>query len=174
MTAAMGNRIILCGRIHLSPQAFARAQEMSVLELFVVEPDDPVSAHPRAIRAKDLFSTQDKDHSKWARNTYDPKSRSWLFSCSLHDDDWFNADPTLLTRGLAALKDEQEMDVVFALVEWSRQLEAAWVIQPGTYSIVEALPALPEATAGLLVDGNIEDAERTIGMTVSNRWRTWS
>lgn len=144
-----------------------------MLEMFAADPDDSISAHPQSITAKELFSPQDKPYQKWARNTYDPRSRSWLFGCSLHDDDWFNADPKQLINALADTKDEGDVDVVFAFVEWRKQLEAAWIVRPGSYSTVEALPALPEPAGDLLLEGNLEEAERTIGSAVVTRWKTW-
>jgi hypothetical protein len=155
------SRIILCGRVHLSSSAFARAQDLPMLEMFVVDPDDDVSAHPKGITAKELFSSRERQYRKWARNTH--VNGSWLFGCSLHDDDWFNADTERLVQALASTKDQDEVDAVFAFVEWRKQLETAWIVRRGSWMAIESLPELPEPVAGLLLDGKLEEAERAIG-----------
>jgi hypothetical protein len=154
----MGNRIVLCGELHLSREAFERAQDTGLLEFFYEDPDDEVSFHPKAVTARTLFSAEERKYRKWARNSYDGDTGRWTFGASIHDDNWANADPEMLTRALAALKDRDGSDVVAAFVEWSETLDGAWRIDQGRVTAFAEPPSLPDAAKEHLWAGKIEQA----------------
>ena len=153
----MGNRIILCGSVHLSRSAFERAQVTPLLELFTSAADDDVSFVPRRVVAKELFASDDGAYGRWARNVFDAPSEHWLFGCSMHDDDWANADPKALTTGLSGLKDKVGADFVVAYVEWRQQLDGAWRIDKGTCTAIESPPELSNEVATLIAEASYDE-----------------
>lgn len=154
----MGSRIVLCGEIHLSKEAFERAQDSVLIEFFSQDPDDEVSFHPKGVTAKALFTPSKKEYLKWARNSYEPGPARWVMSASLHDDDWQNADPEMLTEALAQLKNREGRDLVVAFTEWNKELDGAWLIDRGRVTAFEELPALPDELKRHLENGEIEKA----------------
>lgn len=158
----MGCRIIVGGSVRLSEGAYVKAQDIPLLEMFVVDPNDPneVSFIPKGMKAEDLFSTEgdEDEYSAWAKNTYDSKGERWLFGCSRHDDDWWNAKHDLLPGGLASLKDRPGLDVILAYEERGQKLESVWKIEKGSWTQAEPLPKLADAPAKLIASGNYEDA----------------
>ena len=154
----MGSRIVVCGEIHLSKEAFERAQDTDLIEFFYEDPEDEVSFHPKGVPAKTLFSSEEKKYRKWARNSYDADTARWIISASLHDDDWENADPDMLTEGLARLKDREGSDFVVAFIEWNRELDSAWRIDRGQVTAYEEPPLLPDKIKRQIQGGEIEAA----------------
>lgn len=153
----MGSRIVVCGEIHLSKDAFARAQDTPLLEFFYPDPEDEDSFHPKAVTARTLFASDGK-YRRWARNAYEPATSRWILSASLHDDDWHGADPALMTEALARLKDRDGSDLLAAFVEWKQQLDAAWRIDRGRVTPLERLPELPDPLRRQLETGDIDQA----------------
>lgn len=158
----MGNRIIVCGSVHLSAGAYAKAQDTPLLEMFVADPNDPdgVSFVPKGMTAEEIFATDvgDDEYRAWARNTYERATERWIFGCSMHDDDWWNAKHDLLPGGLATVKDRPGLDVVLAYDDGARRLESAWKVERGSWTSVEPLPKLAHTFARLMADGKYEDA----------------
>jgi hypothetical protein len=159
----MGSRIIVCGSVGLSAAAYAKAQDIPLLEVFVMDPNDPDGASfvPKGMKAEDIFSTnggEDDEYRAWSKNTYDPVEERWLFGCSLHDDDWWNAKHDLLPSSLANLKDRPNLDVILAYEEWSKKLESAWKIDLASWSAVDPIPKLPDGLGSLIADGVYEEA----------------
>ena len=154
----MGSRIVLCGEIHLSKEAFERAQDTNLIELFYEDPDDEVSFHPKGVTAKTLFAPSEKKYLKWARNSYEPDTARWVMSASLHDDDWQNADPEMLTEALAQLKDREGSDLVVAFTQWNQEFDGAWRIDRGRVTAFEKPPPLPDEVKRHLEKGAIEKA----------------
>lgn len=154
----MGERVILCGELHLSRKAFEGAQQTTVLELFREDPEDEDSFHAVAITARTLFSPAEARYRKWARNAYEAEQSRWILSASLHDDDWHDADPAILAGSLARLKDQDGTDLVVAFTEWNQELSAAWLIERGRSTPITPLPALPDEVRRSLGGGAIEKA----------------
>jgi len=154
----MGNRIIVCGEIHLSKHAFESAQDTNLIEFFYEDPEDEVSFHPKGVPAKTLFAPEEKKYRKWARNSYEADTARWIISASLHDDDWHNADPEMLTKGLARLKDADGVDFVVAFAEWNQELDGAWRIDRGQATAYEDRPRLPDQIKRHIQGGEIEKA----------------
>lgn len=154
----MGSRIIVCGEIHLSKQAFERAQDTDLIELFYEDPEDEVSFHPKGVPAKELFAAEERKYRRWARNSYEADRGRWIFSASLHDDNWQNADPEMLTNALASLKDRDGGDFVVAFIEWSQELDGAWRIDRGQVTDYEERPPLSDEIKAHIQEGEIEPA----------------
>jgi hypothetical protein len=134
----MGSRIIVCGSVKLSAEAYAKAHDTPLLEMFVVDPDDPdgCSFVPQSMKPDELFSAASHEaaHRAWSRNSYDPVE---------HD---------LLPGGLARLKDRAGEDVILAYEEGSKKLDSVWKVDEGRWSHVDPMPELPDALATLIAD----------------------
>jgi hypothetical protein len=152
----MGSRIIVCGSVKLSAEAYAKAHDTPLLEMFVVDPDDPdgCSFVPQSMKPDELFSAASHEaaHRAWSRNSYDPVEERWLFGCSFHEDDWWNPKHDLLPGGLARLKDRAGEDVILAYEEGSKKLDSVWKVDEGRWSHVDPMPELPDALATLIAD----------------------
>jgi len=155
----VGSRVVFAGRIRLSEIAFARAQQTPMLELFVFDDDDNCST--RAYTATELFTDRDGTYRGWARNRYDSASNSWLFSCSLHDDDWDNANDAF-AKTLPSLKDLPGEDFVFAFRDWNTTIDRAWRLDREGCIELEPAWRLPHDLAHHMLVGEIDVAEPAI------------
>ena len=155
----MGSRTVLCGSIRLSKAAFTTAQDIPLMEMTFMASDDPdeTGVIMKGVKTKDLFAAAG-EFRRWAKNSYDPKGKHWVFGVSLHDDELPNANTDGLPKNLSALKDEPGTDFVVALAEWSGQLEMAWRVEKGNGTEVTDLPKLPESLAALIAEGKYDEA----------------
>jgi hypothetical protein len=141
--------VTFAGRIQLSELAFARAQHAPLLEMFVF--DDDGNCSTRVYTAAELLTD----------NRYDAASNCWLFSCSLHDDDWDNAN-NAFTKTLPAIKDLSGTDFVFAFRNWNTTIDRAWRVDRGECTPFEPAWCLPRELATQILDGAIDAAEPAI------------
>lgn len=151
----MGYRYYLCGTMRLSKSAWERAQKTPFLTMCFV--DDNFDVTMQGVDAARLFSASDQ-YQQWAVNSYDEKTQRWVFGCSLHDDDWDNAEVAPLPRALKKVKDLPGTDLVLVAHDWQWDVARAWQVEVGKVIELKQLPKLEGATSKQLFAGNYEKA----------------
>lgn len=151
----MGYRYYLCGSVRLSKVAWKRAQTMPLLKMCFVDEEGGVTM--QGVSAERLFAGGD-EYQQWAVNSYDEATQRWVFGCSLHDDDWDNADEAPLAKALKKLKDLPGEDLVLVAHDWEWKLARAWRVEVGKAAALKKLPRLMGAASEHLFAGRYEKA----------------
>ncbi len=168
----MGYRYYLCGSMRLSKAAWERAQTTTFLKMCFVDEDFDVTT--RGVPARDLFAGKD-GYQKWALNSYDEGKQRWNFGCSIHDDDWDNAETAPLPLALKKTKDLPGVDLVVVAHDWHWNISAAWTADIGKVVAMKKVPELVGAARDQLFAGEYAKAlaslSKSLGLDASGPTR---